>query len=118
MQRLFSYGTLQQLEVQMATFGRPLSGAADALVGFKQEMVAIDDPEVVATSGKSHHPIVQYSGNSEDRVSGTLFEISEAELAEADRYEVAAYRRVATVMASGLTAWVYVDRRFAPPESP
>ncbi len=48
---LFSYGTLQQDDVQLATFGRLLSGTADALVGYEQSMVAIDDPEVVKTSG-------------------------------------------------------------------
>jgi len=30
--RLFSYGTLQQREVQLANYGRELEGAADALV--------------------------------------------------------------------------------------
>lgn len=34
-ERLFSYGTLQQENVQIATFGRLLNGAPDALVGFK-----------------------------------------------------------------------------------
>jgi hypothetical protein len=31
---LFSYGTLQQPDVQRATFGRLLRGEPDALVGF------------------------------------------------------------------------------------
>ena len=53
--RLFSYGTLQQDEVQLASFGRLLKGAADALVGFKQEMVEITDPDVLAKSGKRFH---------------------------------------------------------------
>jgi hypothetical protein len=48
-------------------------------------------------------------------VSGTVFEISDAELASADRYEMSAYCRVAAVLASGKRAWVYVDARFAPP---
>jgi hypothetical protein len=47
-------------------------------------------------------------------VSGTVFEISNVELANADRYEVAAYKRVAAMLASGRQAWVYVDARFAP----
>src|SRR5579872_2604657 len=75
MPRLFSYGTLQQEEVQRATFRRSLEGAADALVGYRRSMVAIDDPEVVHTSGKTHHPIVAFTGNDEDRVEGALFEI-------------------------------------------
>ena len=115
MPHLFSYGTLQQDDVQRATFGRLLQGQSDALPGFAQAMVAIDDPQVVATSGKTHHPIVRHSGDAADRVAGTVFEISDDELARADDYEVDAYRRVAVTLASGLGAWVYVDARFAPP---
>lgn len=111
---LFSYGTLQQENVQLATFGRLLAGRADQLVGYVQDMVAIDDPEVVATSGKTHHPIVRHSGQPQDRVAGTVFEISDAELAQADEYEVDAYRRVAADLASGGRAWVYVDAHHAP----
>jgi hypothetical protein len=111
MPRLFSYGTLQQEDVQIATFGRRLEGSADALVGYRQSLVAIDDPEIVRTSGKTHHPIVAFTGKSDDCVPGAMFEISDAELAHADAYEVAAYVRVKTPLASGLEAWVYVDAR-------
>ncbi len=114
MPHLFSYGTLQQADVQRSTFGRLLTGHADVLPGYAQALVAIDDPDVVATSGKTHHPIVKYSGVASERVAGTVFEITDGELAQADRYEVAAYRRVAVTLASGLSAWVYVDARFAP----
>ena len=115
MPQLFSYGTLQQDDVQRATFGRLLTGQSDTLPGYSREMHEIDDPEVVATSGKTHHPIVRPSDNTLDRVAGTVFEISDAELAQADVYEVAAYRRVAVALASGRRAWAYIDARFAPP---
>ena len=111
---LFSYGTLQQANVQTTTFGRLLEGRPDALVGYEQSMVAIDDPEVVRTSGKTHHPIVRHSGDATARVTGTVFEITDQELAQADEYEVAAYRRVWAPLASGGHAWVYVDARYAP----
>ncbi len=111
---LFSYGTLRQENVQLTTFGRLLVGNEDALVGFEQSMVKIDDEEVVATSGKTHHPIVKSTGNAEDRVPGTVFEVSDSELEHADAYEVAAYQRVSAKLASGKQAWVYVDARFAP----
>ena len=91
---LFSYGTLQQEGVQRSTFGRRLKGEADALVGYAQTMVKIEDADVVAKSGKTHHPIVAHSGRDGDRVSGTVFEITDAELAAADAYEVDAYKRV------------------------
>jgi hypothetical protein len=111
---LFSYGTLQQGNVQRATFGRLLSGHADALVGFARSLVKIEDAAVVAASGLAHHPIVRHTGAPSDRVEGTVFEITDDELASADRYEVAAYVRIATTLASGRQAWVYVDARFAP----
>ncbi len=105
---LFSYGTLQQEDVQRALFGRSLSGGADQLVGYEQSLVRIDDDGVVAASGKTHHPIVR-PGRADGRVSGTVFEITDEEFANVDRYEVGAYRRIAVELASGMTAWVYVD---------
>ena len=110
-QLLFSYGTLQQLDVQLSTFGRELRGTADELVGFAQSMVRIEDAEVVKTSGKTHHPIVRHTGATTDRVTGTVFEITDEELENADKYEVSDYKRVAAPLASGRTAWVYVDAR-------
>lgn len=111
---LFSYGTLQQDNVQQSTFGRLLTGHADELLGYEQALVQIEDAQVVATSGKTHHPIVKFNGLKNSRVPGTVFEITDAELEAADRYEVAAYTRVAGELASGKRAWVYVDARFAP----
>jgi hypothetical protein len=114
-ERLFSYGTLQLEAVQMATFGRLVTGQADELPRFSQSMVEIDDPEVVRTSGQTHHPIVKYTGRLTDSVPGMAFPITPTELANADKYEVGAYARVAVTLLSGLRAWVYVDRQFAPP---
>jgi gamma-glutamylcyclotransferase (GGCT)/AIG2-like uncharacterized protein YtfP len=110
---LFSYGTLQQQGVQLSTFGRRLAGSGDELVEFEQLMMKIEDPRIVAISGKSHHPIVKFTGNAASRVAGTVFEITDAELAMADEYEVKAYTRVSARLASGKDAWVYVDARFA-----
>jgi gamma-glutamylcyclotransferase (GGCT)/AIG2-like uncharacterized protein YtfP len=104
---LFSYGTLQQEGVQLASFGRRLTGRADALPGWKQEMVEITDPDVLAASGKTHHPIVM-PGRKDDSVAGMVFEITAEELAAADAYEVSDYKRVAAPLVSGVTAWVYV----------
>ena len=109
MQLLFSYGTLQQLDVQFANFGRKLNGNQDELVGFKQVMLEIKDPEVSRLSGKTQHPIVKQTGNREDRVKGTAFEVTEKELLSADEYEVADYKRVLAPLASGQNAWVYID---------
>ena len=50
---VFSYGTLQQEDVQRSTFGRLLQGQRDDLLGFEPSLVRIEDPQVVATSGKT-----------------------------------------------------------------
>jgi len=76
---IFSYGTLQQDDVQRSTFGRLLHGQRDELHGFEQVLVRIEDPQVVATSGKTHHANVSFNGRNDSRVSGTVFEITDAE---------------------------------------
>ena len=112
---VFSYGTLQEEGVQRSTFGRLLQGHRDELPGFEQSLVRIGDPQVAAVSGRTHHANVTFNGRSDSRVSGTVFEITDAELSTADRYEqVAAYIRIAATLASGKQAWVYVDARSAP----
>jgi hypothetical protein len=107
---LFSYGTLQQDKVQLANFGRLLSGKVDTLPGFIIDFVEITDPLVLAQSEKALHPILRRSDIVEDVVEGTVFEISEDELAQADRYEVDDYQRVQVTLTSGTQAWVYVAR--------
>jgi gamma-glutamylcyclotransferase (GGCT)/AIG2-like uncharacterized protein YtfP len=106
--RLFSYGTLQQANVQIETFARLLEGQSDRLPGYRREMVRITDPAVIAASGADHHPIVMETGDAADAVAGTVFEVTEAELAAADDYEVDDYKRVSVRLTSGLDAWVYV----------
>jgi gamma-glutamylcyclotransferase (GGCT)/AIG2-like uncharacterized protein YtfP len=110
---LFSYGTLQQEAVQLSTFGRRLAGWPDELVGFEQGLYEIEDPEFVAASGKVQHAIVRFNGRDDSRVSGTVFEVTDSELASADRYEPAGYERVSATLASGKQAWVYADARFS-----
>ncbi len=106
---LFSYGTLQQEQVQLATFGRLLKGSSDRLGGYCLGQLVIDDEQVVATSGEAVHSIAQLTEGTDQSVPGTLFEITEAELAEADRYEVEAYQRIEVTLMSGRTAWAYVQ---------
>ena len=105
---LFSYGTLQQPEVQLAIFGRRLEGRADALAGYALRPLAITDPAVVATSGSAVHTIACRTGRAEHRVSGVVFDVTPAELEAADRYETDAYARVEVTLASGAAAFVYV----------
>jgi hypothetical protein len=105
---LFSYGTLQDKAVQMANFGRRLSGRVDSLPGYTLEPIMIEDASVVALSGKSQHTIAKRSPNADGEVTGMVFEITAKELVAADRYEVAEYTRVEVTLKSGVKAWVYV----------
>jgi hypothetical protein len=106
---LFSYGTLQQEDVQRATFDRLLDGHADELPGFEPSLVRIEDPQQAAASGRTHHANVTFNGRADSRVPGTVFEVTDAELAAADDYErPASYERIVVSLASGKEAWVYV----------
>ena len=108
---LFSYGTLQQENVQLETFGRLLVGQKDSLLGYVVDQVRIKDPAVLAASGKEFHPILKKTDNLIDEVAGTVFEISHAELLKADGYEVDDYMRIAASTKSGRTVWIYADAR-------
>lgn len=107
--RLFSYGTLQWPQVQIATFGRLVEGRPDALIGFRLSALAISDPGIVKTSGAAIHTIARPSGDSRDRIEGVVFAITAAELQAADRYEVDAVRAEVT-LGSGAKAFVYIGR--------
>ena len=106
---LFSYGTLALGDIQLATFGRLLRGEPDEAVGCERETVTIDDPQVIADTGRGEHTNLRFNGNLQARVAGTVLELTDAELAEADKYErLAKYQRKEVALASGRTVWAYV----------
>ena len=97
---LFSYGTLRDTAVQLATFGRELAGREDALPGFTRGYVRSGDAEYLNAI---------HTSNANDAVTGVVFEVSQEELEAADRYEEDAdYRRVVVTLRSGDKAWVYI----------
>ena len=103
---LFAYGTLQDEDVQRAAFKRILRGDRDALVGFARASVAVSPP-VLGGFGRTHYDNVVPAAAA-SRVTGTCFEITDAELALADEYERrAGYVRIAATLASGRDAWLY-----------
>ena len=63
---------------------------------------------MIATSGSDRHPILKPTDRADAAVEGMVFEISEADLAAADEYEVDDYRRITVPLRSGGDAWVYV----------
>jgi len=74
------------------------------------EDLKISDPKVIKLSGKAVHQILVPSENINDQVNGMVFELSEAELRQADEYEVDDYVRIAVNLSSGIQAWVYAHQ--------
>lgn len=105
---LFSYGTLRQENVQLATFGRLLEGRPDSLAGFALSPMTITDPQVISTSGADVHTIARPSGNPQDRIPGVVFTLTPAEIEAADRYEAGPIERIRVRLESGGEALVYV----------
>ena len=109
LEKLFSYGTLQIENVQKETFGRVLSGVKDTLIGYVLSEIKIKDKGVIEKSGTDVHPILKATTNPLDKVEGTIFEITEKELQQADEYEVKEYTRIEAELKSGEKAWIYAD---------
>jgi gamma-glutamylcyclotransferase (GGCT)/AIG2-like uncharacterized protein YtfP len=95
---LFSYGTLQDEQVQLSTFGRTLAGERDALAGYRQIPLG-------------PYLNLQFTGELADFVEGTRFEVTRTELDDADIYEASAdYKRIEVTLKSGARAWVYLNK--------
>ena len=105
---LFSYGTLRQEEVQLATFGRKLKGQPDALVGYILSITQIRDQSFASKNG-AHQRTLQFTGSASDVVEGVALALTRQELEQADEYEPDDYGRVRVQLKSGLDAWVYLQ---------
>ncbi|MBM3460400.1 MAG: gamma-glutamylcyclotransferase, partial [Armatimonadetes bacterium] len=77
---LFSYGTLRQEEVQLATFGRRLHGTPDELVGFEPTLATVTNPEFVLATGTASHANARFTGSPSSRVAGIAFAVTDEEL--------------------------------------
>ena len=108
MEYLFSYGTLREAKVQQEVFGHAVPGTPDAVVGFRLVDVTITDARAIAISGRATHTIIDPSPDDADQVEGQVLALTAADLAAADAYEDAAYKRAKARLRSGGEAWVYV----------
>ena len=106
---LFSYGTLQSEAIQLATFGRKLHGAEDALVGYRVKIIRIEDLDFVAASGTEAHRDLEFTGDPADYVEGTVYKVTPSELEQADAYEPNGYKRVLVQSRAGRNVWVYLQ---------
>jgi len=95
---LFSYGSLQQQEVQLSLYKRVLKGNKDQLKGFKLTEELLYD----------QYPIIIETKDNTDLISGFVFEITLEELKFTDDYEGEHYRRIQVKLESGREAWCYV----------
>jgi gamma-glutamylcyclotransferase (GGCT)/AIG2-like uncharacterized protein YtfP len=105
---LFSYGTLRDEKVQRVVFGRTVQSMSDAIVGYRLVDVKIQSREAIAISGVAVHTILEPAELDAAPIEGALFHITSEELARADAYESAEYKRIKVKLRSGTEAWVYV----------
>jgi hypothetical protein len=61
--------------LQLANFGRELTGSKDILQGYFVGEIEITYERVLREIGKAFHPILRFSDDPQDEVSGTVFEI-------------------------------------------
>lgn len=104
---LFSYGTLQQEEVQLDLFGRKLEGTQDVLTGYAIEEIEIKDEVFLSRGEEKYQRTLVRSNDSNDRIAGTVLKITNEELLLADEYEPDIYKRIKVKLESGKEAWVY-----------
>lgn len=96
---LFTYGTLQEKNVQFSIFQRYLSGEAAMLPGF-----VIAKKKVLG-----QYPVLEHTRNTADLLAGTVYELAPHELILADVYEGTGYQRIEVILQSGKKAWVYAE---------
>ncbi len=98
---LFSYGTLQKVDVQIKLFGRLLTGTRDVLRGYTLSSIEINAESFLAKGEQMHQLTAVASNEKKDAIQGSVFEISEKELLMADKYEPGEYDRIGVELASG-----------------
>jgi hypothetical protein len=96
---LFSYGTLRDAGVQIATFGTRLTAQPDSLPGYELTTVKV---------GPATYRNVVSTRRPDASVDGVALEVTDAQLTAADDYERSSgYVRMIVPLASGRYAWVY-----------
>lgn len=107
---IFSYGTLQNPQVQQALLHRTLDASKDVLVGYEKKLVEIKDPLVIKQSGERFHPILVKNSASTQEICGSVLEVTGAELLTIDDYEAENYERITVELKSGKKAWLYQQK--------
>lgn len=100
---VFSYGTLQDPEVQKELYNRVLEGQPDRISGYVLESINLPDSSFNYIS----YSIAKLTGNPQDSIEGFVFYLSEHELKITDTYESEAYERFKIKLDSGIEAIMY-----------
>ena len=100
---VFSYGTLQDPEVQKELYNRVLEGQPDRLSGYILESINLPDSSFNYIS----YSMAKLTGNPQDSIEGFVFYLSEHELKITDTYESEAYERFKIKLDSGIEAIMY-----------
>jgi gamma-glutamylcyclotransferase (GGCT)/AIG2-like uncharacterized protein YtfP len=103
---LFTYGTLQQTDVQEDLFGRRLVGTPETLIGYALQEIQIEEE-----FGLVEYDILVETGNPEDTINGIVYLVTTTELNQADLYEGMNYKRVEVHLQSDQKAWAYSATR-------
>jgi hypothetical protein len=99
----FSYGAFRDDGLRYGVFGRSIEGQPDHLLRFEVSEVEVQAP------GGLRYPNLTYSGRTDSRVNGIVFDVSISELTTADSFGArAGYKRQPQQLASGRMAWVYL----------
>jgi gamma-glutamylcyclotransferase (GGCT)/AIG2-like uncharacterized protein YtfP len=98
MEKIFTYGTLQDPQIQIQLTGHTLDGTPDTLQGYKMAKLK----GIHAT-----YNILQ--PQSRATVDGVVYDVTADELKKIDDYEGDAYMRVSATLVSDTRAWVYRD---------
>ena len=94
---IFAYGTLRDVDTQIAVFGRSTDGTPDALDGYRLDSINLDG---------AVYPIAHPDTNG--IINGLRYPVTQSELDLIDAYEGNEYRRIRVRLRSGEDTWVYV----------
>ncbi|OXG08442.1 gamma-glutamylcyclotransferase (GGCT)/AIG2-like uncharacterized protein YtfP [Flavobacterium araucananum] len=106
MEQFFSYGTLRSKEIQMRVLNKILTGTPDHLISYK-----LKDLKIEEEFGMADYHVAIASENPADSIKGTVFKISNDDLAKIDLFESNAYKRVQVTLKSGIVAWIYIENK-------
>jgi gamma-glutamylcyclotransferase (GGCT)/AIG2-like uncharacterized protein YtfP len=95
--KVFTYGSLLNNNNRLLVLGREVDGTKDILIGY----------EKIPHSKFYVYPTIKENKNS--LVEGMVFDVSEEDMKNLDRYETHLYRRLEVILQSGVKALAYIE---------